>query len=123
MAVVWAEEDTEHQGYKGQQRQAEPQVGHVVLPLRLGQAVGQSWLQAHKQHTGGEGNASSDIVKNFGIIHLSHEERRKEKKEASRSGWNIVNGTEGGTMAQLLRTVVNWLFFVLTVRKLSQAFW
>lgn len=35
-------EDTEHQGHEGQQRQAEPQVGHVVLPLRLGQAVGQS---------------------------------------------------------------------------------
>lgn len=36
------EEDTEHQGYEGQQRQAEPEVGHVVLPLRLGQAVCQS---------------------------------------------------------------------------------
>lgn len=39
---VVAEEDTEHQGDKSQQGQAEPKVGHVVLPLRLGQAVGQS---------------------------------------------------------------------------------
>lgn len=72
------EEDTEHQGYEGQQRQAEPEVGHVVLPLRLGQAVCQSWLQAHKQHTGGEGDARSDIVKNFGIIHLLDKEKEEE---------------------------------------------
>lgn len=63
-------EDTEHQGYEGQQGHAEPQVGHVVLPLGLGQLVSQSWLHAHKQHAGGEGDACSDIVENFGIIHL-----------------------------------------------------
>ncbi|KAF3842070.1 hypothetical protein F7725_024021 [Dissostichus mawsoni] len=33
-------EDTEHQGYEGQQGHAEPQVGHVVLPLGLGQSSG-----------------------------------------------------------------------------------
>lgn len=73
-------EDTEHQGHKGQQRQAEPQVGHVVLPLRLGQAVGQSGLQAHKQHTGGEGDASAHVVKNFGVIHLLQEEKRRKRE-------------------------------------------
>ena len=36
-----AGEDTEHQGDKGQQGQAQPKVGHVVLPLGLGYSVGQ----------------------------------------------------------------------------------
>ena len=79
-----AGEDTEHQGYEGQQGHAEPEVGHVVLPLRLGQAVGQPRLQAHEQHTGGEGDARSDIVEDFGIIHLSLEEKRvREMDEIS----------------------------------------
>lgn len=70
VVVVWAGEDTEHQGYKREQGQAEPEVGHAVLPLRLGQAVGQSGLQAHKQHAGGEGDTGSHVVEDFGIIHL-----------------------------------------------------
>lgn len=76
-----AGKDTEHQGYEGQQGHAEPEVGHVVLPLGLGQSVSQCWLQAHKQHTGGEGDARSDIVENFGIIHLSWKEKGHEEKE------------------------------------------
>lgn len=75
-----AGKDTEHQGYKGQQGQAEPKEGHVVLPLGLGQSVSQSRLQAHKQHTGGEGNTSSNVVKSFGIIHLLYKEQRQEEK-------------------------------------------
>lgn len=71
-----ATEDTEHQGHEGQQGHAEPEVGHVVLPLGLGEAVSQCRLQGHKQHTGGEGDACSDIVENFGIIHLSYGEKR-----------------------------------------------
>lgn len=74
--VVWAEEDTEHQGYKSQQGHAEAKVGHVVLPLRLGQPVRQSGLQAHKQHAGGEGDTGSHVVKNFGVVHLSCKQRR-----------------------------------------------
>ena len=68
-----AGEDTEHQGYEGQKGHEEPEMGQVVLPLRLGQSVRQSRLEAHKQHTGGEGDACSDIVENFGIVHLSGE--------------------------------------------------
>lgn len=34
--LLLAEEDTEHQGYEGQQGHAEPEVGHAVLPLGLG---------------------------------------------------------------------------------------
>lgn len=70
--LLVAGEDTEHQGYEGQQGHAEPEVGHVVFPLGLGQSIRQRRLQAHKQHTSGEGNACSDIVENFGIIHLSY---------------------------------------------------
>lgn len=36
-----AGEDTEHQRYKGQQGHAEPEVGHIVLSLGLGQSVSQ----------------------------------------------------------------------------------
>lgn len=78
--LLVAGEDTEHQGYEGQQGHAEPEVGHVVLSLGLGQAVSQRRLQAHKQHTGGEGDTCSDIVENFGIIHLSYKERRREER-------------------------------------------
>lgn len=35
-----AGKDTEHQGHEGQQGHAEPEVGHAVLPLGLGQPVG-----------------------------------------------------------------------------------
>lgn len=76
-----AEKDTEHQAYKGQQGHAEPEVGQVVLPLGLGQSVGQRRLQGHKQHAGGEGDACSDIVENFGIIHLSDERRWEGKNK------------------------------------------
>lgn len=57
-------------------------MGHVVFPLGLGQSIRQRRLQAHKQHTGGEGDACSDIVENFGIIHLSYKkgDRRKKKR-------------------------------------------
>lgn len=72
-----AKEDTEHQGSEGQEGHAEPEVGRVVLPLSLSQPVGQRRLQAHKQHTGGEGDARSDIVENFGIIHLPGEENKR----------------------------------------------
>lgn len=74
-----AGEDTEHQGYEGQQGHAEPQVGHAVLPLGLGQPVGQRRLQAHEQHAGGEGDSCSHVVQNFGIIHLSQKKRREIK--------------------------------------------
>lgn len=77
---VEAGKDTEHQGYEGQQGHAEPEVGQVVLPLGFGQSVRQRWLQAHKQHTGGKGNACSDIVENFGIIHLWYRDREQEEK-------------------------------------------
>lgn len=73
-----AEEDTEHQGSEGQEGHAEPEVGCVVLPLSLSQSVGQRRLQTHKQHTGGEGDARSDIVENFGIIHLSGEDEEQK---------------------------------------------
>lgn len=39
--LLVAGEDTEHQGYQRQQGHAEPEVGHVVLPLGLGQPVSQ----------------------------------------------------------------------------------
>lgn len=65
-----AEKDTEHQAHKGQQSHAKPEVGQVVFPLGLSQAVGQRRLQTHKQHAGWEGDARSDIVKNFGIVNL-----------------------------------------------------
>lgn len=75
-----AGEDTEHQGCKGQQGHAEPEVGHAVLPLGLRQPVGQRRLQAHEQHAGGEGDSRSHVVKNFGIVHLSDRHREEEKK-------------------------------------------
>lgn len=68
-----AGEDTEHQGHKGQQGHAEPEVGHVVLPLGLGQSVSQRRLQAHKQHSSRKGNSCSHIVEDLGIVHLSGE--------------------------------------------------
>lgn len=66
--------DTEHQGYEGQEGHAEPEVGHVVLPLGLRQSISERRLQADKQHAGGEGDARSDIVEDFGVIYLSEDE-------------------------------------------------
>lgn len=80
-----AGEDTEHQGYKGQQGHAEPEVGHAELSLGLGQPVGQRRLQAHEQHAGGEGDSCTHIVKNFGIIHLS--ERKQWGCVTTGSDW------------------------------------
>lgn len=79
-----AGEDTEDQGCEGQQGHAEPEVGHAVLPLGLGQPVGQRRLQAHEQHAGGEGDSRSHVVKNFGIIHLSDKAQRGGEKAGSR---------------------------------------
>lgn len=68
ITFLW--KDTQHQSYEGQKGHEESEVGHVVLSLCFGQSVRQRRLQAHKQHAGGKGDARSDIVENFGIIHL-----------------------------------------------------
>ena len=82
------QEDTEHQGGEGQQGHGEAEVGHAVLPLGLGQAVGQSCLQAHEQHAGGEGHARAHIMEHLGTVHLGRGGggRRKGKERC----WSVV---------------------------------
>lgn len=105
-------EDTEHQGHEGQQGHAEPEVGHAVLPLGLGQPVGQRRLQAHKQHAGGEGDPCSHVVKNFGIIHLSHEHTERKnvgvplKLEVTGSGVGGANMRQRPAWRAIVRRYV-----------------
>lgn len=110
--LLAAEEDTEHQGNEGQQGHAEPEVSHVVLPLGLSQAVGQRWLQTHKEHAGRKGDACSDIVENLGIIHLSCGERRGERGWIS--SWEkkqeqSINGRQHSLSLELLGFVIHSL--------------
>lgn len=45
-------------------------MGHPEVQGRNGRVIGKEALEADEKQTSWEGNASSDVVKRFGIIHL-----------------------------------------------------